>query len=86
MSNHSHQQRQTATQNFMQALGQLESVLQAEAAAEPAVTKPAAAEPTAAAQPAETPTVDEAEMPTDLAAALEAAAADIEQYMNAHDA
>ncbi|MBD0337185.1 MAG: hypothetical protein ICV62_16985 [Cyanobacteria bacterium Co-bin13] len=85
MSNHSRQQRQTATDAFMQALGQLENVLQAESEVEPAVAKPVPTPPTASAQ------VDPSAQPTalpqpDLEAALEAAAADIEQFMNTHEA
>lgn len=72
VSEHPHQQRQSAAEAFVQSLEQLEAVLQPEAAkaSDPSPAAPSAASPRPEAN--------------DLASAFEAAAADIEQYMNAH--
>ncbi|MBD2258835.1 hypothetical protein [Pseudanabaena sp. FACHB-2040] len=83
MSNHSHYQRQASSDEFMQSLGQLENVLKAEAEVEPPAPTPPA-QPTASAPPAmAAPSAQTTASPqSDLEAALEAAAADIEQFMN----
>ncbi|MBD0268516.1 MAG: hypothetical protein ICV77_09500 [Cyanobacteria bacterium Co-bin8] len=84
MSNHSHHQRQASSDEFMQSLGQLENVLKAESEVEPPAAKPAPAQLTASATPATAaPSAQTTASPqSDLEAALEAAAADIEQFMN----
>ncbi|HEY9735348.1 MAG TPA: hypothetical protein V6D06_03665 [Trichocoleus sp.] len=79
MTDHPRQQRQSAARDFMQSLGQLEAVLKTEAEAA-STQPPPAPRPQPAAPP--TPTAPQSA----LEAALEDAAADIEQYMNTHDA
>lgn len=83
MSEHPHLQRQSAAAAFVQSLEQLEAVLQPEVAA---ASSPSPAAPSAAAPEPADPVGSEAGAgaSTDkLARAFEAAAADIEQYMNA---
>lgn len=78
MPDHSRQQRQSAAREFMQSLGQLETVLQPEANLSPTSPEPVRVPRPVAPPPRPTRGATQ----TDLAAAFEEAAADIEQFMN----
>lgn len=78
MPDHPRQQRQSAARDFMQSLGQLEAVLKTEAEA-------ASPQPRPVVWPQPSAPLAPPAGQGDLEAALEDAAADIEQYMNTHD-